>query len=105
MLHSTVVVEAFKIRKKISFVLRFICLVIFMYGVIEKDKSAAWLSGKERCYRHGLGSKLTRAIPLYSWKDILPHFPLLGGFGKEFEISITPLLKTTIKNFNPKAIS
>ena len=58
-----------------------------------------WL--KRRVYdQHGLGSKPIRAILLYPAKDTLRHFPLLGGVGKQFYISVISLL-----NFKQTAIS
>ena len=47
-------------------------------------KVEVFLSRQRACDQHGLGSKPTRAILYYPWKDTLWYFPLLGDFGKQF---------------------
>ena len=42
------------------------------------------VAAKHISNQHGVGSKPTRAILLYSWEKHLQHFPVLGGLGKQF---------------------
>ena len=42
-----------------------------------------WLERRD-CDRHGLVSKSTRPILVFSWKRHVTAFSLFGGFGKQF---------------------
>ena len=86
---STLIFRASKdaIRKKnrLYFVSLFVAFlyglnVFFMILCSYVGSVVGWLERRE-CDRHCLGSKPTRAILLCPWER---HFPLLGGFGKQF---------------------
>ena len=70
---------------------------IAVLSLFEKVQSAdisgvvEWLKHRTDD-QHGLGSKPTYAFCCVLGKDTLRHFPLLGGLGKQFEITVISLL-------------